>query len=410
MNGKKMAAFVLLVAILLGSVAATTPYMLDKLRLGLDLKGGFEILYEASPLDGEGSVDRNSLLETAKNLEKRIDAQGIAEPQITTEGSNRIRVRIAGVTDEAKVRETLQKPAELTFRAPDGTIKLRGSDFVPGGASIQYDQANRPMVAIKLHDADLFGKVTQELLGQSLAIYLDDKLISNPRVDEVIHSDSAVITGSFTLQEAKELRDTINLGALPLKLEEKYTQSVEASLGRRSLEMTVNAGLISLALIFLFMVLYYRVPGIVACVNLIVFTWLMLVVYWLLNATLTLPGIAAFILGVGMAVDANVITYERIKEEIRSGKSIMSGLRAGTKNSLSSIIDANLTTVIAAIVLYYFGTGAIQGFALTLILSIGVSFLTNVYLSRLLLSLLIGSGKFSKPSYYGVKEAEISAL
>lgn len=410
MNGKRLLTFILLVVLSLGAVGITSPMLAGKLRLGLDLKGGFEILYEASPIDGGGKVDKSSLLETARSLEKRVNAQGVAEPEITTEGTNRIRVRIAGVTDEEKIRETLKKPADLTFRGPDGTIEMRGDDFVPGGASIQYDQANRPMVQIKLKSAEKFGEITGRLLNQTLSIYLDERLLSSPVVRSVINSDTAVIEGSYTHAEVKELADTINLGALPLKLQEKYTQSVGASLGQKSLEETVWAGALASVIILILMLVMYRVPGAVASVSIIVYIWLLLVVFWLLNATLTLPGIAAFVLGVGMAVDANIITYERIKEELRSGKSILSSVRSGSKSSFRTVMDANLTTIIAAAVLYFLGTGAIQGFALTLIFSILVSLFSNIFFSRIMLQTLVRANVIKKPSYFGVKEADIRAL
>ncbi|WP_438444284.1 protein translocase subunit SecD [Gorillibacterium sp. sgz5001074] len=410
MNGKRMLAFILLVVLSLGAVGATSPMLANNLRLGLDLKGGFEILYEASPIDGGEKVDKSSLLETARSLEKRVNAQGIAEPEITTEGTNRIRVRIAGVTDEDKVREMLKKPADLTFRGPDGKVEMRGDDFVPGGASIQYDQTNRPMVQIKLKSAEKFGEITGRLVGQTLSIYLDERLLSSPRVNTVINSDTAVIEGSYTYPEVKELADTINLGALPLKLQEKYTQSVGASLGQKSLEETVYAGALASAIILLFMLVMYRMPGLVASIAIIVYIWLLLVVFWLMNATLTLPGIAAFVLGIGMAVDANIITYERIKEELRNGKSILSAVRSGSKSSFRTVMDANLTTIIAAAVLYFLGTGAIQGFALTLIFSILVSLFTNIFFSRILLQQLVRSNVIKKASYFGVKEADIRAL
>lgn len=411
MNGKRMLAFILLVVLTLGAVGATSPLLSTKLRLGLDLKGGFEILYEASPIDETGTLDKASLVETARSLEKRVNAQGIAEPEITTEGNNRIRVRIAGVTDEDKVRETLKKPADLTFRGPDGKVEMRGDDFVPGGAKVQFDsRTQQPLIEIKLKSAEKFGEITKRLVGQPLGIYLDERELSAPIVQQEINSDTATITGSYTYDEAKELADTINLGALPLKLTEKYTQSVGASLGQKSLEQTLMAGGLAGLIILAFMLIIYRVPGIVASISIIFNVWLLLVVFWLMNATLTLPGIAAFVLGVGMAVDANIITYERIKEELRSGKSILSATRSGSKSSFRTIMDANLTTIIAAAVLYFLGTGAIQGFALTLIFSILVSILTNVLYSRILLQLLVRANIIKKPGYFGVKEAEIRAL
>lgn len=200
------------------------------------------------------------------------------------------------------------------------------------------------------------------------------------------------------------------MGALPLKITEKYTQSVGATLGKQSLHDTLFAGGLASVLILLFMLILYRLPGVVASICLIVFVWLLLGVFYLMGATLTLPGIAAFVLGIGIAVDSNIITAERIKDELRSGKTISSSLRAGAKNSFRTIIDAHITTLIAAGVLYFMGHGIVKSFAIVLIASIIVNILTNVFLPRYLLNLLIKSGKFNKPSYYSVKEDEISAL
>jgi len=410
MVAKRFIAFLLIVVVTLGAVGLTSPYLVQHIRLGLDLKGGFEILYVAEPIEGGQPVTKESLRQTADALAQRANAQKVAEPEVTPEGTNRIRVRLAGVADQQQLRDILKKPADLTFRGPDGKIEMNGSDFVQNGAKVAFDQYNRPYIELKVKDANKFKDVTTRLLNKPLAIYLDDNQLSAPVVQNVISDGVASITGNYTYDEAKKLADTINLGALPLKLTEKYTQSVGASLGQLSLEQTVRAGVIASILILLFMMFFYRLPGVVASITLIAYTWLLLVVFYLLHATLTLPGIAAFVLGIGMAVDANIITYERIKEEIRSGKSILSALKAGSKNSLRTIMDANITTVLAAIVLYFMGSGAIQGFALTLIFSIVVSIVTNVWLSRWLLTLLIRSNAAKKPAYFGVKESEIHAL
>jgi preprotein translocase subunit SecD len=411
MNGKRLFAFVLIVLITLGIVIGTSPYFMKKVKLGLDLKGGFETLYVASPMDAGGTVTKEALKETAISLIHRVDSQGISEPEINPEGTDRIRVKIAGAVDQTKIREILSKPSVLSFKAPDGKVMMDGRDFVPNGAKVEYQNGTEPIVSIKLKSASKFKEVTTALLGKTLAIYLDDKMISDPRVNQVIDSNSAIISGGpFTLAAAKDLANTINLGALPLKLDEKYTQSVGATLGQKSLDDTMKAGIIALILIVIGMVLFYRIPGLIASLTLLTYTWMLLVVFDLLNATLTLPGIAAFVLGIGMAVDANIITYERIKEEMRSGKSIYSSLRAGSKTSFRTIIDAHVTTLLAASVLYFIGSGSIRGFALTLIFSILVSLVSNVFLSRLLLQLLVKSGLVNKPQYFGVKEAEINAL
>ncbi|MEO3947115.1 protein translocase subunit SecD [Gorillibacterium sp. CAU 1737] len=409
MDKKKYVSFLALIVLILAIVGASTPFIVKEVRLGLDLKGGFEILYQATPLEAGMKVTPESLKETAHSLEDRVNAAGVAEPEITTEGSDRIRVRIAGVVDQGEVRKTLKEPARLTFRNPAGDIVMDGSDFVPNAAKVVFDEYNQPIITIEVKDKAKFAKVTKDLTNQKMSINLDEKQLGAPVVQGEMTEGKASITG-YGLDEAKNIRDTINLGALPLQLTEKYTNAVDATLGQKSMNTTLLAGGIAFVLILLFMAFYYRVPGLIACVTLIVFTWLLLIIYVLLNATLTLPGIAAFILGIGMAVDANIITAERIKEEIRTGKTIMSGFRAGSKNSFRTVMDAQLTTIVAAGVLFTLGVGTVKGFALTLIFSIVVSLFTNMFLSRVLLQMLLKSGAVKKPSYFGVKEDEIHAL
>lgn len=409
---KRLFVFITVVVVLFAAMAWTSPSILKDVKLGLDLKGGFEILYEAYPYEEGGQVTQENLMKTAKSLQERIDKTGVEEPVIETEGTNRIRVKLAGAENEEEIRSVLARPINLTFRAPDGTIKLDGTDFKENSATITYDMFSRPAVSIQLKDATKFAQITSDLLGQYLSIYLDEEEISSPRIDEVIASSTAQITlgPGATFEEAENLRDLINMGSLPLLLEEKYTQSVSAQLGMNSLNDTVTAGVVGSLIVLLFMIVIFRVPGAVAAVSIITYTWLLILVHNLLGATLTLPGIAAFVLGVGMSVDANIITAERIKEEIRSGKSMESSLKAGSRNSFRTIMDANITSIIACVALYFIGDGAIKGFALTMIFSIIVSVITNIYLSRFLLTQLVRSKAFMKPKYYGVKEDEISAL
>ncbi|MFB5762154.1 protein translocase subunit SecD [Paenibacillus medicaginis] len=415
---KRVVSFILVVLITAGVMIGTSPALLQSLKLGLDLKGGFEVLYEAEPMQGGQAVTRESLLQTAKSLEARINAMGTSEPEVTTEGSNRIRVRIAGVTNEAEMRAMLKKPAQLTFRSAaegdkPGTyskIELRGEDFVENGASVVSNSLNQPEISIKVKDSAKFAELTKRLTGKVLAIYLDEELLSAPEVRQQLTDGNASITGSYTREEASRIADTINLGALPLSLTEKYSQSVGATLGQLSLHQTIVAGLIASVIILLFMILMYRVPGLIASFCLILHTWLVLAIFYFGDFVLTLPGIAAFVLGIGMAVDANIITYERIKEEILSGKSIRSSMVAGGKNSFRTVMDANITTIIAGLVMFALGTGSVKGFALVLIVDIVVSILTNVFFSRFLLNLLIKADVIKKPKYFGVKESEIRAL
>jgi preprotein translocase subunit SecD len=416
LDWRRISAFFLTVIVVLGFVAATSPGLVQRIKLGLDLKGGFEILYTAEPLNAGQPLNKDTLKQAADNIARRADNMGVAEPEVYPEGTDRIRVRLAGVTNEDEVRKQISTPAVLTFRTYDGKVKLDGTDFVENAAKVGFQpNTNQPLIEIKMKSKEKFKQVTTEISqipapNNVLAIYLDDKQLSAPAVRAPIDSDSAVIEGSYTFNEANDLAKTINLGALPLKLTEKYIQRVDATLGQASLAQTARAGLIASIIIFLFMVLYYRVPGLVAAFTLITYTWLLLAVFDWMNATLTLPGIAALVLGVGMAVDANIITYERIREEIRSGKSTLSALKSGSKHSFRTIMDANVTNLIAGAVLYYVGNGAIRGFAVITMVSIIISILTNVFMSRGLLHLIIRGNMLKKPIYFGVKEAEIRDL
>jgi preprotein translocase subunit SecD len=415
---KRLISFIVTVAVLSGVMVFTTPGLLDKVRLGLDLKGGFEILYQASPMEEGQAITRESLLKTAESLERRANLMGTSEPEVTTEGTDRIRLKIAGVTDEAEVRKKMKEPAVLTFRSAAAgdepgsysKVELVGSDFVENAAEVGRDNLNQPVISIKVKDKAKFAELTKRLLGQNLAIYLDEAKLSDPVVRAELTDGSASISGNYTVDEARALADTINLGALPLKLTEKYSQSVGATLGKQSLEQTIQAGLLGSLVILIFMVGMYRIPGLLASFALILHTWLLIFVFVIADFTLTLPGIAAFILGIGMAVDANIITNERIREEMYSGKSIMSSVKAGSKSSFRTVIDANVTTIIVAAVMFAFGTGAVKGFALVLIVEIVLSIATNLYFSRWLLNLLVKAGKLNKPKQFGVKESEIRAL
>lgn len=415
---KRLMSLIITVLVLTGVMAFSTPGLLDKVRLGLDLKGGFEILYQAEPMDTGGELTKASLQKTAESLEKRANALGTSEPEVTTEGTDRIRLKLAGVTDETEVRKKMKEPAVLTFRSAaegdaPGTfskIELVGSDFVEGAAVVERDNLNQPVIAIKVKDKSKFAEITKRLIGQKLAIYLDENLLSDPVVHQELTDGSASISGSYTIDGARELADTINLGALPLKLTEKYSQSVGATLGKQSLDQTIRAGLVGSLIILIFMIGMYRLPGLLASFALILHTWLLIAVFVVADFTLTLPGIAAFILGIGMAVDANIITNERIREEMRSGKSILSSVKAGNKTSFRTVMDANVTTIIVAAVMFAFGTGAVKGFALILIVEIVLSIVTNLYFAHWLLSTLVKAGVLKKPKQFGVKESDIRAL
>jgi protein-export SecD/SecF family membrane protein len=404
----RVVAFFLLVAAILATVASTTGYIWNHITKGLDLQGGFEVLYQAA--QGQ-NVNDQVLKDTAAALNNRVNVLGVSEPDITVEKPDRIRVQLAGVKDPKKARELLGKQAKLTFRDPSGKqVLMDGTNLKEHGAKVEYDEANRPVVALELKDAEKFAEITKKYLGQPLPIYLDDHMLSAPVVQSVIANGRAIITGQRTVEEAQQLADLLNAGAIPLRLKEVQSYAVDASLGAQSLKESLLAGLYAIVAIFIFVMGYYRLPGVIAIITLITYGYMVLLAFMLLHVTLTLPGIAAFILGIGMAVDANIIMNERIREELRAGKSIGAAVRSGSKRSFLTIFDSNVTTVIAAVVMFIYGTAGVKGFSVSLITGIVVSFATAVALSRLLMNLLVRSNLLKQPAWFGVREDEISEL
>jgi len=425
----RIIAFFLLLLLLGGTVGTTIQGILKDMKLGLDLQGGFEILYEVKPAKEGDKIDKEALVSTVQALNKRVNVLGVSEPNIQIEGNDRIRVQLAGVKDQNKAREILSTQAKLTFRDVNDNVLMDGTDLVEGGAEQSFDEQGKPNVAIKLKDANKFKQVTEKVYNMGppnnvLVIWLDfeegvdsyqkealkenPKFISAASVNQVFNQTDVSIVGNFTVEEAKELADLLNAGALPVELHEIYSTSVGAQFGENALQKTVFAGVVGIVAIFLFMIFYYRLPGIIAVITLCAYIYLILLIFDWMNGVLTLPGIAALILGVGMAVDANIITYERIKEEIKRGRSILSAYRVGNKGSFATIFDANITTIIAGIVLFIYGTSSVKGFATMLIISILASFVTAVYGTRLFLGLIIYSRAFNKkPGYFGVKQSEI---
>ncbi|MBA4600846.1 protein translocase subunit SecD [Thermoactinomyces mirandus] len=399
--------FILLVVAIIVLVSTTTGYIWKNITLGLDLQGGFEVLYEAAP--GQ-KVNTQMLKDTAAALNTRINVLGVSEPDITVEPPNRIRVQLAGVKDKNKAREMLGKQAKLTFRDASGKVLLTGSDLKENGAKVDYDQIGQPVVTLQLKNPDKFTNITRQYLGQPIPIYLDEQQLSAPVVQQVITGGTAQITGQKNVEEAQQLADLLNAGAIPLKLNEVQSFTVDASLGDDSLRDSLVAGAYAVIGIFIFMIGFYRLPGLVSVITLICYSYLLLVTFMVMGATLTLPGIAAFILGIGMAVDANIIMNERIREELRIGKSIKAAVRLGSKRSFLTIFDANITTIIAGVVLFIFGTAALKGFSVTLIAGIIVSFLTAIALSRMMMNLIIRSNLVKNPALFRVREDEISDL
>jgi SecD/SecF fusion protein len=427
----RIVAFFLIVLFIFSSMGMTSKGILNNIKLGLDLQGGFEVLYEVSPAKKGQKIDKEVMASTAEALDKRVNVLGVSEPNIQIEGENRIRVQLAGVSDQNKAREILSTEANLTFRDSNDEVMMDGTDLVEGGAKQTFDENGKPSVSLKLKSAETFRQVTEKIVAMvpnnQLVIWMDfeegknsfkndyakedSNIVSAPNVSQIFNQDTVSIVGEFTIEEATTLASLLNAGALPVKLDEVYSTSVGASFGEQAMEKTVLAGIISLIFIFIFMIGYYRFPGFIASIALTINLFINLLIFDWINAVLTLPGIAALILGVGMAVDANIITYERIKEELKIGRSVKSAFQAGNENSLSSIIDANLTTILAAAVLFMYGTSSVKGFATMLMISILTVFITAIYGSRWFLGLWVNSGIFNnKPGWFGVKKSEINDI
>lgn len=423
-------AIIMIATILLA--VFTTPWVVKNTNLGLDLKGGFEVLYEVQPLEDGDVIDESAMNATVRAINNRINVLGVSEPDVRIEENNRIRVQLAGVSNQNEAREVLSSTAQLTFRDVNDNVLLDGKDLSPRGAALSYNQQGQPVVELTLQSADKFGEVTSEIAQRPapenrLVIWLDyeegdtyeeevqkenSKIVSDASVTSPILSDKAIISGGgIDAESGQRLADILNAGALPVKLDEIYSTSVSAQFGQDALEETVFAATIGIIAVFLFMLFFYRLPGLVSIITLVLYINLIMLFFNGINAVLTLPGIAALVLGVGMAVDANIITAERIKDELRSGKSVLSAFRAGNRRSLSTIIDANLTTLISAAVLFYFGQSSVKGFAVMLMISIGMTFISNVFISRYLMHLLVSSRLFDKrKGWFGVKESEIREL
>ncbi|MBD3860457.1 protein translocase subunit SecDF [Bacillus sp. 28A-2] len=427
MKKGRILAFFLVVLLIGTGVGLLTKPVAKDMTLGLDLQGGFEVLYDVHPVKKGDKITNGVLVSTVEALNRRANVLGVSEPNISIEGNNRIRVQLAGVKDQNRAREILSTEAQLSFRDTNDKELLNGSDLVENGAKQTFNQTNEPIVTVKLKDAKKFGDVTRKVAAMApnnqLVIWLDyhkgdsfkkevsksnHKYVSAPNVNQEINSSDVQIEGNFTVQEAKDLASILNAGALPVKLTEKYSTSVSAQFGEQALNETVFAGIVGIAFIFLFMLLYYRLPGLIAVITLSAYIYITLQVFDWMGAVMTLPGIAALILGVGMAVDANIITYERIKEELKLGKSVRSAFRSGNRRSFATILDANLTSIIAGGVLFFFGTSSVKGFATMLILSILTSFITAVFLSRFLLGLLVESRYLDrKKGWFGVRQKDI---
>ena len=423
-SGKKkvIISSVILIFLVIGIVALCVP-LFKNLKFGLDLQGGFEILYKAESID-ESKMSKEKITATYKTLSKRIDSLGVSEPEIIIEGNDKIRVKLAGVSNPDEARGQLSTVATLSFRDTDDHLLMTSEVLKAGGAKIGQDSSGRPAVSLSVKDKDKFYEVTSSISQKEdnkIVIWLDyndlmdsyskegnlcgtnaSNCLSAATVSQGFASD-VIIQGNFTLEEVSNLVDLINSGSLPSKLTEISSNTVGASFGDQTLKTTLIAGVIAIGSIILLLICVYHFAGFVSSVSMMIYAFLVFGVFWVVGGVLTLPGIAALVLGIGMAVDSNVITFARIREELMKGKSLMNACREGFKESFSAILDSNITTLIVAIIMFIFGESSIKGFATMLIITVLVTMVTMVFLTRFLIRIFVKTGYFDDKTNLFIK-------
>ncbi len=404
-------------------------------QLGLDLQGGLQVLMVADLPAGQ-TLDSQAMETARRIVEKRVNALGLTEPVVQIQGAERIVVEIPGIENPAQAVDTIRETALLEFAEPPAgaTLELiyalqsaqapitttygmseeeiQAQSVMTGsllfktvmtGADLanafvtRDDQTSQPVVAIEFQPAaaDLFSEYTSTHLGQNLCIVLDKQIISCPRIDSAIPNGKAVIQGSFTYDAANQLAVQLQYGALPIPLKIESYKAIGPSLGAISVEKSVRAGIVGLAVVFLFMLIYYRLNGLAADLALALYVLLNLLLYKLVPVTLTLPGIAGFLLSVGMAVDANILVFERMKEELRHGRSLARAAEAGFSRAWTSVRDSNIATLITCVILFIFGdafaASLVKGFAITLALGTFINLFTAIVVTRTLIRVAVGS-------------------
>ncbi len=413
-KGKVIRTAILLV-LFVGILCFLCVPLFKNLKFGLDLQGGFEILYKVESIDGS-KMTHDKIMATYKTLSKRIDSLGVTEPEIIIEGNDKIRVKLAGVTNPEEARQQLSTVATLSFRDADDNLLMSSDVLVSGGAKVSQDSSGNPAVSLSVKDKDEFYKVTNKVKDYDqnlIVIWLDyneeedsyasegslcgtdgSNCLSAATVSQGFASD-VIIQGNFTEDQVENLVDLINSGSLPSKLTEISSQTVGASFGDNTLQTTFMAGLIGIFLIILFLIIVYRFAGFISAISMLIYTFLVFLVFWVVGGVLTLPGIAALILGIGTAVDSSIITFARIKDGLYRGKSLPMAFKEGTKESFSAILDANVIVLLVSIIMFIFGESSIKGFATMQIITVAIIMVTMVGLNRLLLKLFIKTNYFN---------------
>jgi len=395
-----MAIVAAIIVAIIGLSYFTYRPILNNLQLGLDLKGGLHVVLQAQEKEGE-SITPDTIQKSIGVLRNRVDSLGVKEPSIYPQGNDRIVVEIAGIDDPEQAVNIIKNTAQLEFQDEEGNVLVTGKDLKDAQASPGVG-GQGATVDLEFNDAGakLFAQATAENVGRRIAIVIDEEVISAPTVDEPIPSGRAQISGSFTAEEAQNLAVLLRSGALPVSFNIMEKRTVGPTLGLDSLNLSVKAAIVGLIGILIFMIGYYLLPGLVAAISMALYAVIVLGTMVILGSSLTLPGIAGFVLSIGMAVDANIIIYEHIKEELRMGKTLKAAIQAGFGRAFWTIFDSQLTTLIAALVLIWFGSGPIKGFAVTLSIGIVTSMVVALGFTRYLIILCADFVKTNK--LYGV--------
>ncbi|MCY0903189.1 MAG: protein translocase subunit SecD [Firmicutes bacterium] len=414
MKYRRLAAFIALSTVILTVSISTSGRVWGSIPLGLDLRGGISVTYKIEPPHAR-PLTESGIQSSLQAVLTRVNALGVSSPTINLENCNEIEVELPGIANLQHAEQVIGTTAQLAIYGrvapgPHGqvipvrsTLLVTGAD-IDNNASVQDNNLGQPVVDVTFKDASAWAETTRAYLGLSVYTFLNGRLIDQGRVDSIIANGQTAIGPLSSLQASQTLAEELNAGALPYPLSLVSSVIIGPQLGAASLRDTLIAGLMAVLLIFSFMVSVYRIAGLIAILSLVAYVYVTLLIFSALPVTLTLAGLAALVLGLGMAVDANIISYERIKDEIRQGRSLPSAVIAGSRRALHTILDANVTTFIAAAVMDQVGQSDIRGFAVALMVSLVVSLLCAVLLSRALLSLFTRAQLVRSPAWYGAKK------
>ncbi|MDD3238141.1 MAG: protein translocase subunit SecD [Candidatus Gastranaerophilales bacterium] len=389
-------------------------------KLGLDLVGGSRLVLEAQTTATIPEIKQDMMDSLKFAIENRVNALGVSETVVQQTGEKRLLIEIPDISDPAKAKEFIGDTAELEFKKPvtvqggnEGwaSTGLTGKDLRK--AAVATDQTGQYVVSLEFNDAGTkkFGDLTTQLVGKQMAIFFNNELQSAPVINERILGGRAQISGGsagFAYEEAKKMVDLLNAGALPIPAKIIEENTVGPTLGADSIAKSKLAGMIGLGAVMIFMIMYYRVPGFIADIALIIYSIIVFAIFKIIPVTLTLAGIAGFILSIGMAVDANILIFERTKEELKSGRTLFTAINTGFDRAFTSIFDSNMTTIITCVILYMLGSSIVKGFALTLLIGVLVSMFSAITVTKNFMHLLFGTGQLKHPGWFGLKESDIN--